>query len=199
MHFISGYFTVYIYIYLCNYQLLYSPTDRLVCEKRAADDGINLESYLEAHPEMDWVQPPKYDPTTDPVTEADQMDNSGTTTVAVGNQNATPSTSSAIQAHSTSATIQTQSTSSRQSTSNTKRLTTTGGVKKPRRYKKGTVALREIRRYQKSTELLIRKRPFARLVREIAQDYKTELRFQANAIYALQVSTWIYIYVTVYV
>ena len=34
------------------------------------------------------------------------------------------------------------------------------------------MALREIRRYQKSTELLIRKLPFQRLVREIAQDYK---------------------------
>lgn len=41
----------------------------------------------------------------------------------------------------------------------------TGGVKKPHRYKPGTVALREIRRYQKSTELLIRKLPFQRLVR----------------------------------
>nr|CAD1818001.1 unnamed protein product [Ananas comosus var. bracteatus] len=43
----------------------------------------------------------------------------------------------------------------------------------------GTVALREIRRYQKSTELLIRKLPFQRLVREIAQDFKTDLRFRA--------------------
>ena len=47
-----------------------------------------------------------------------------------------------------------------------------GGVKKPHRFRPGTVALREIRRYQKSTELLIRKLPFQRLVREIAQDYK---------------------------
>jgi hypothetical protein len=46
----------------------------------------------------------------------------------------------------------------------------TGGVKKPHRYRPGTVALREIRRYQKSTELLIRKLPFQRLVREISQD-----------------------------
>lgn len=49
---------------------------------------------------------------------------------------------------------------------------TTGGVKKPHRFRPGTVALREIRRYQKSTELLIRKLPFQRLVREIAQDFK---------------------------
>lgn len=47
-------------------------------------------------------------------------------------------------------------------------------------------ACREIRKYQKSTELLIRKLPFARLVREIAQDFKTELRFQSTAILAMQ-------------
>lgn len=62
----------------------------------------------------------------------------------------------------------------------------TGGVKKPHRYRPGTVALREIRKYQRSTELLIRKLPFQRLVREVAQDYKADLRFQSNAIMALQ-------------
>mgnify|MGYP002633366351 CR=1 FL=1 len=61
-----------------------------------------------------------------------------------------------------------------------------GGVKKPHRYRPGTVALREIRKYQKSTELLIRKVPFQKLVREIAQDYKMDLRFQSAAILALQ-------------
>ena len=61
-----------------------------------------------------------------------------------------------------------------------------GGLKRPMRYRPGTVALREIRCYQKSTELLIRKLPFNRLVREIAQDFKTNLRFQAQAILALQ-------------
>jgi len=61
-----------------------------------------------------------------------------------------------------------------------------GGVKKPHRFRPGTVALREIRRYQKSTELLLRKLPFQRLVREIAQDYKTDLRFQSAAVAALQ-------------
>ena len=61
-----------------------------------------------------------------------------------------------------------------------------GGVKKPHRYKPGTVALREIRKYQKSTELLIRKLPFQRLVREIAQEFKTDLRFQSSAVLALQ-------------
>ena len=61
-----------------------------------------------------------------------------------------------------------------------------GGIKKPHRYRPGTVALREIRKYQKSTELLIRKLPFQRLVREIAQDFKTDLRFQSTAVLALQ-------------
>ncbi|KDR74488.1 hypothetical protein GALMADRAFT_588265 [Galerina marginata CBS 339.88] len=61
-----------------------------------------------------------------------------------------------------------------------------GGVKKPHRYRPGTVALREIRRYQKTTELLIRKVPFQRLVREVAQEYKADLRFQSAALMALQ-------------
>ena len=39
----------------------------------------------------------------------------------------------------------------------------TTGVKKPHRFRPGTVALREIRKYQKSTDLLIRKLPFQRL------------------------------------
>ncbi|KAK8847548.1 histone H3 [Kwoniella newhampshirensis] len=68
-----------------------------------------------------------------------------------------------------------------------------GGVKKPHRYRPGTVALREIRRYQKSTELLIRKLPFQRLVREIAQDFKTDLRFQSSAIGALQEASEAYL------
>jgi len=61
-----------------------------------------------------------------------------------------------------------------------------GGATKPHRYRPGTVALREIRRYQKSTTLLIRRLPFQRLVREIAQDFKTDLRFQSAAILAIQ-------------
>ena len=68
-----------------------------------------------------------------------------------------------------------------------------GGVKKPHRFRPGTVALREIRRYQKSTELLIRRLPFQRLVREIAQEFKTDLRFQASAILALQEATEAYL------
>ena len=62
----------------------------------------------------------------------------------------------------------------------------TTGVKKPHRFKPGTVALREIRKYQKSTDLLIRKLPFQRLVREIAHEFKQELRFQSSAVLALQ-------------
>ncbi len=58
--------------------------------------------------------------------------------------------------------------------------------KKTKRYRPGTVALREIRRYQKSVELLIRKLPFQRLVREIASGIKTDLRFQSTAVLALQ-------------
>ena len=61
-----------------------------------------------------------------------------------------------------------------------------GGIKKPHRFKPGTVALREIRRYQKSTDLLLRRAPFQRLCREITQDYVTDMRFQAAALEALQ-------------
>jgi histone H3 len=66
-----------------------------------------------------------------------------------------------------------------------------GGVKKPHRYRPGTVALREIRRYQKSTELLIRKLPFQRLVREIANKIQNHLQFQSAAICALQVCSYV--------
>jgi histone H3 len=55
-----------------------------------------------------------------------------------------------------------------------------------RRYRPGTVALMEIRRYQKSSDLLIRRLPFCRLVREIAQDFKNDLRFTGTAMQALQ-------------
>jgi histone H3 len=59
-------------------------------------------------------------------------------------------------------------------------------IKKPHRYRPGTVALREIRRYQKSTDLLIRKLPFQRLVRQIVQDMGPQLRFQSTALLNLQ-------------
>ena len=61
-----------------------------------------------------------------------------------------------------------------------------GRPNKPHRVRPGTCALREIRKYQKSTELFIRKLAFQRLVREITQDFKTDIRFQGTAILALQ-------------
>ena len=64
---------------------------------------------------------------------------------------------------------------------------------KPHRFRPGTVALREIRRYQKSTAMLIPKLPFQRLVREIAQDFRTDLRFQASALAALQEASEAYL------
>ena len=68
-----------------------------------------------------------------------------------------------------------------------------GGIKKPHRYRPGTVAIREIRKYQKTTDLLIKKLPFQRVVREIAQDFNSNLRFQASAVVALQEATESYI------
>ena len=66
-----------------------------------------------------------------------------------------------------------------------KSVPATGGVKKPHRYRR-TVALREIPRYQKSTELLILKLLFQRLVREIFRDFMTDLRFLSSIVMALQ-------------
>ncbi|KAL4242099.1 histone H3 [Abortiporus biennis] len=75
------------------------------------------------------------------------------------------------------------------------------GPPRRRRFRPGTVALREIRKYQKSTDLLIRKLPFARVVREIALDMMTDmvdygetgLRWQSSAILALQEATEAYL------
>jgi histone H3 len=66
-------------------------------------------------------------------------------------------------------------------------------AKKPHRYRPGTVALREIRRYQKSTDLLIRKLPFQRLVREVAQEFRTDLKFEGTALWALQEASEAYL------
>ena len=55
------------------------------------------------------------------------------------------------------------------------------------------MALREIRRYQKSTELLIKKLPFQRLVREISQDFKSDMRFQGTSVLALQEASEAYL------
>jgi len=61
-----------------------------------------------------------------------------------------------------------------------------GEKKKKNRFRPGTVALREIKRYQKSTDLLIPRAPFQRVVREICRGYDHDLRFQSQALVALQ-------------
>jgi histone H3 len=61
-----------------------------------------------------------------------------------------------------------------------------GGMKKKFRFRPGTVALREIKKYQKATELLLAKAPFQRFVRAICDGIDGQLRFQANALLALQ-------------
>lgn len=73
------------------------------------------------------------------------------------------------------------------------RKATPSGVKKAHKFRPGTVAMREIRRYQKSTDLLLKKAPFQRLVREVSQDFKTDLRFQSSAVMALQEASEAYL------
>lgn len=63
------------------------------------------------------------------------------------------------------------------------------GMKKSFRWRPGTVALREVRKLQKSTDLLVQKAPFSRLVREVAESHKAGLRFQASAVAAIQEAT----------
>ena len=67
------------------------------------------------------------------------------------------------------------------------------GTKKAHRFRPGTVALREIKRYQRSDELIFPILAFDRLVREIAQDYKTDLRFGKGAFAAIHLFTEYYI------
>lgn len=76
---------------------------------------------------------------------------------------------------------------------NKRRIANKGGIKKAHRFRPGTVALREIRKYQKSSELLIRKLPFQRLVREISYGIKPDLRFRSEALMALQESCEAYL------
>ena len=61
------------------------------------------------------------------------------------------------------------------------------------RFRPGTVALRQIRKYQKSTDLLIQKIPFRRLVRELALDIDNQKRFQGSALRAIQEAAEAYI------
>ena len=65
--------------------------------------------------------------------------------------------------------------------------------RKPRRFRPGHEALKEIRKYQQSTEFLIPRMPFQRLVREITRDLKVDLRFQSTAILALQEASEAYL------
>lgn len=75
------------------------------------------------------------------------------------------------------------------------KIPSTGSARKPHRYRPGTVALREIRRLQKSVDMLIPKKPFQRLAREVVQDMprKNDFRMQASALLALQEATEDYI------
>ena len=74
-----------------------------------------------------------------------------------------------------------------------KSVSKVGGIKRTHRFRPGTVAAREIRRYQKSTELLIRKLPFQRLVKHLAHKVRPETRFQRSAVMALQESSEMYL------
>jgi histone H3 len=74
---------------------------------------------------------------------------------------------------------------------NKKTAPSKGGIKKAAgekkiRFRPGTVALREIKRYQKSTQMLLPRAPFQRLVRSICGSIDNDLRFQAQALVALQ-------------
>ena len=77
-----------------------------------------------------------------------------------------------------------------------KRNTSTGGIKKPHRYHPELLAQHEIRRYQQSTESLIRNPPFNKLIKEISQEYRicpegpgspsVQVQFQSTALAALR-------------
>lgn len=62
-------------------------------------------------------------------------------------------------------------------------------AKRAFRFRPGTVSLREIRRYQKSTANLLQKLPFQRVVREVSTDHVPDMRFQASALAAIQDAT----------
>ena len=80
-----------------------------------------------------------------------------------------------------------------------KQKSTTGGIKKLHRYCPGLLALHEIHRYQQSTESLIRRTPFNKLIKEISQEYRicpegpgtpsVQVRFQSTALAALEEAT----------
>ena len=64
---------------------------------------------------------------------------------------------------------------------------------KYRRYRPGTAALQQIRKYQKTVDPLLPLLPFSRLVRELAQAHRTDLRFQSTAIQALREASETYL------
>lgn len=68
-----------------------------------------------------------------------------------------------------------------------KLVSQTGGIKKPKHWKPGTKALSEIRSYQRGTKLLIKRRPFQKLVRQITEEIRPGLRIQSAALMAIQV------------
>ena len=73
------------------------------------------------------------------------------------------------------------------------RVLKSGRAVSMRRFRPGTVALREIRKFQKSTNLLIPKLPFRRLVRQLTQDVSPDKRFQETALLALQEASEAYL------
>lgn len=85
-----------------------------------------------------------------------------------------------------SKTSKSQGTKAKGSKSMKKTAPAEGGIKKDRRWRPGTVALREIKRYQKETKLLIQRAPFQRFVRAICEGIDHELRFQSQALLAVQ-------------
>ena len=68
-----------------------------------------------------------------------------------------------------------------------------GRLVRAKKFRPGITALKEIRHFQKGSSLLIRKLPFQRLVREIAKDFKTDLRFQQAAVDTLQEASEAYL------
>lgn len=83
--------------------------------------------------------------------------------------------------------VQTKRTGPRRKTPNRRQ------VAKPHRFSLSKKITAEIRKYQTSFNLLMRKRPFSRLVREIALDFKSDLRFQSSALLALQEASEAYL------
>ena len=87
---------------------------------------------------------------------------------------------------SAKASVATGSKASKAEVAKKKTAPAEGGMKKQRRFRPGTVALREIKRYQKATLLLLAKAPFQRFVRAICDGIDGQLRFQSQALLALQ-------------